>query len=363
MVFPHVVERRRRIAGLVDLSRGRGLEVGPLDAPLAPRDTVPNVSYVDVVDREGLIAHYAGEPLVEGQHIPEIDYVLTTSDRVQTLGEAVRAGAPFDWVLASHVIEHVPDVIGWLTDLADAMSDDAELVLIVPDRQFTFDFHRHQTTVGQMLEAHDLGQTRPSVRAVYDNFHNACAIDSTEAWAGVVPEAESRYHPLSDVLDRLERARSGEYVDSHVWTFTAGAFLDQVVELGRLGLSDLVVEQLVPTEVGGIEFYAVLRRVPRGTPASEVLARHERAASTLADASGRIYPGTSRPEVLYVAARIGALEATVDELRAEIVALTGSRRWRVGGLVTVPGGRVLRAVTPRARALVRRTLPQRASRS
>ena len=44
-----------------DFSRGRGLEIGPLHQTIAPREYA-DVRYLDVFDRDQLIANYADEP-------------------------------------------------------------------------------------------------------------------------------------------------------------------------------------------------------------------------------------------------------------------------------------------------------------
>src|SRR6185436_9508930 len=98
-----------------------------------------DVRYVDVLDRDGLVAHYADDG-VDTDRIPEIDFPLIQPDgRTLGLAEAAAPGAPYDWVVASHVVEHVPDLIGWLADLAELTADGAALVLVVPDRRYTFD--------------------------------------------------------------------------------------------------------------------------------------------------------------------------------------------------------------------------------
>jgi hypothetical protein len=105
-----------------DFSKGRGLEIGPLHNATVTRDK-GDVRYVDVFSREQLVKNYASEEQVIAERIPEIDFILSTDDGFQTLKEAAAPGAPYDWVTASHVIEHTPDVIGWLGEIADLVVD------------------------------------------------------------------------------------------------------------------------------------------------------------------------------------------------------------------------------------------------
>lgn len=256
--------RRDFILGLTELKRGPGLEIAPLSRPIACKPDW-DVSYVDIVPTDQLIEHYANDPAVPNDEIVAVDYPLTDANgTIHTLAEVAGAGAPFDWVIASHVIEHVPDLITWLGDIATLLRDDGALVLAVPDMRYSFDAYRPQTTVGQMLQAHHQGDVVPSVRAVYDALHTASSITAVEAWAGRrTGLKKSRIHPQSQVMPLVERAKKGQYVDSHVWTFRPSTLIEQINELGRLGLCEFVVEKVRNTRPNQLEFYAVLRRLPR----------------------------------------------------------------------------------------------------
>ena len=181
-----------------------GLEIGPLHDPVVTKD-VADVRYVDVFSREKLVVTYRQDPLVDTDLIPPI--------------------------------EHVPDLIGWLQELARVVDQDGALVLAVPDRRYSFDVHRPQTTVGEMLHAHDRGDVVPSVRAVYDSNREKVEVDTAALWRGEPPPPrEARVNTLDRVLAMVEQARAGEYVDAHVWTFTPESFREQLAELARLGL-------------------------------------------------------------------------------------------------------------------------------
>ena len=258
------VQRRERMLGLTHLDHGPGLEIAPLHSPIALKSAW-DVSYVDIVPTESLIEHYHHDDNVPDGDIVSVDFPLTGPDGViRPLSEVAAPKAPFAWVIASHVIEHVPDLITWLDDIASLLRDDGALVLAIPDMRYSFDAYRPQTTVGQMLQAHQQGDLVPSVRAVYDHLRTATTLSARDAWSGRRPPLDSvRSHSLDNTLAHVDRARSGEYVDCHVWTFRPSSFIDQVNELGRLGLCELVVETVRNTRPGQLEFYAVLRRLPR----------------------------------------------------------------------------------------------------
>lgn len=263
--------RRSLILAGVDLGAGRCLEIGPLGSPLVTRE-MADVRYVDVVDRDGLLAHYGEDPTVDNDAIPEIDYWLTRDDgSVGTLAETVAPDAPFHHVVASHVIEHVPDMVGWLRDVAEVLVDDGALHLAVPDLRFSFDALRPAATVGQIVQAHLDGDRIPSVRAVYDYVRTAVPFPAGPAWAGEWPP-EVRVNPMSRVRLLVDAQQRGEYVDCHVWPLTPVRLVDILVDLLELGLTDFVAERVTPTPFGHHEFYATLRRIPRDADRQAVVA-------------------------------------------------------------------------------------------
>ncbi|WP_051246326.1 methyltransferase domain-containing protein [Nocardioides halotolerans] len=310
------VERRRPLYWeLGDFGQGRGLEIGPLHRALVRRDEA-DVRYLDVRDRAGLVEWYTEmDPDVVVEDIVEVDYVLIQPDgRTVTMVEAAREGAPFDWVMASHVVEHVPDLIGWLAELAELVADDGRVVLAVPDRRFTFDAYRPLTTVGQMVQAHLDGDTRPSTRAVYDHYAGTVDYNHGNLWRGERPFFDGPRFGAAIAEEQLERTLAGEYVDSHVWLFTPDSLLRQLRELRLSGRSEWFVDAIVPTPRDEIEFRVRLRRIPRGADA------------TVEDLPGEIVAEGDRPEWVEQQAswhrtdtledRISTLEALLEHAQA-----------------------------------------------
>ena len=258
--------RRRTVHEAVRPGVGRGLEIGPLCSPLVTKDE-GDVFYVDVFSTEGLREHYAVDPTVVSTEIVDVDEALFSDGRLRPIAEATAGVGPFDWAVASHVIEHVPDMIGWLADVADALVDDGRLLLVIPDRRYSFDALRARTTVGQLLQAHDARDQRPSIRAVYDHFSDAVTISSQEAWNGRVPDVDARVHDRAYLAGVLRNFRdSPDYIDCHVWLFTPQEFVQQLAELAERGLLDFVVETVLPTAPGDLEYFVTLRRIPRAMP-------------------------------------------------------------------------------------------------
>ena len=97
--------RSRTLSG-IDTSVGRGLEIGPLNRPLLNRSK-GRIFYADHCSTERLRSKYAGNPDVPGSDIGAIDFDLSQ----MRLSETGRHGQ-FDYVVASHVVEHVSDLVG-----------------------------------------------------------------------------------------------------------------------------------------------------------------------------------------------------------------------------------------------------------
>jgi SAM-dependent methyltransferase len=345
---PELLNRRqRRLWDLHDFGAGRGLEIGPLHNTSVRREHA-DVKYLDVFDRDLLIKNYEAHPQVLPEKIPEIDFALFDGDRVRSIPETIGAEPAFDWVMAAHVIEHVPDVIGWLKDIAEVTVDGGHLVLVVPDRRYCFDVHRPGTTVGQLLQAHELGETVPSVRAVYDYKRGHAYTKAPDVWRGQPPTYETRIYDLDTVLAEVEKARAGEYIDAHVWPLTPGTLLEQVIELREIGMSEWMVQSYTLTKRDENEFFMVLRRLPRGGDwPAELLADEPRPEDPMPDwlaewVDLRTKKTQLQDRLKRRKRQVAQLEAEVKRLRSELDAVRGTTRSRVGGALTRPLGAVRR---------------------
>jgi hypothetical protein len=76
-------------------------------------------------------------------------------DLLAPAGELPCADSAYEFVLASHVLEHVPDAIGALKEWLRVASRYVFLILPAPDNQF--DLGRPLSTVQELLERHRAG--------------------------------------------------------------------------------------------------------------------------------------------------------------------------------------------------------------
>jgi SAM-dependent methyltransferase len=264
----------------------RGLEIGPLAAPRV-RKSEGLVRYLDHADADGLRQKYAADP--DMQHrladIVDVDYVMGEN---QGIYDAVAHDAPFDYVIASHLIEHIPDPVTWLQDVAKALRVGGVLSLVIPDKRYCFDINRRTSEIGDLVDAHLRGLHQPSYRQVYDFMSKEISgkVDTPAVWAGT---ADYTGVVRSDVADpdvaAFELCRdmdeAGGFVDVHCHVFTPDSFLELYGTLARLGLIDFEMAYFSPTEVNTLEFFVSLRRLD---PKADRRSMMERQLASVIDA-------------------------------------------------------------------------------
>lgn len=251
-------DRRALLIGPLPVAGGRGLEFGPLDRPLVPRDG-GDVSYVDHLGTDDLRAKYADHAHVATEGICEIDFVLGE----QPLADLVGPG--WDYVVASHVVEHVPDLVGWLQEMERVLVRDGLLALALPDKRRTFDVQRPLTRPSDLVAAHLGGHVAPTPRQVAEHHLFAMRHGSSISWGRSVPWSElDHVHDLDYVMDRARRAALGDYVDVHCWVFTPESFLANLSLLAEAGLTSF--RPIAPPVELADEFLVHLRA--EATPAT-----------------------------------------------------------------------------------------------
>lgn len=122
-----------------------GVEVGAGSRPFpVPPDLT--VSYGDIRDADLLNKYFSGELTVGG----DARFDAQTMDGF--------ASCSLDFVLSGHVIEHLEDPVGAITNTINVLKDSGLFILAIPDMRFTFDRNRPETSVEHLLQDyHDGG--------------------------------------------------------------------------------------------------------------------------------------------------------------------------------------------------------------
>lgn len=265
------MDRFDRLREHIDVANGRGLEIGPLASPVVPRD-LGDVYYVDHLATDDLIAKYTSDPNVDERRIVSTDFVWGSN----TLTEAVGSAAPFDYVVASHVLEHVPDLVGWLKEVATVLRPGGRLSLAMPDRRYTFDVRRRDTDVSEVVEAYLLHLRRPAVRATFDHFYRFVVVDPGAIWAGLPGHNDPPPNADAAIAFASQAATTDVYLDTHCWVFSDATFVDLIATLMQMGLVDMPFVAFRPTQPGDFEFFVTLER------ADDELSPEQRRARCLA---------------------------------------------------------------------------------
>jgi len=228
-------------------------------SPIAPRSEGWDTKIVDHANRAELVEKYKREPDVWVERIEEVDFIWTEGSIADAIPQVFHG--TFDCLIASHVIEHVPDLVGFLLSAERVLQPGGTVILAIPDKRFCFDYFRPLTMTGDVLEAHQQQRTRHTARTAYEHWFYTVTRNGQGAW-GQEPVADLKLaNPFSLAMSKLESlstAPDAPYVDLHVWKFSPSSFELILLEVARMRKIDWRVEKVTPAI--GCEFHAWLRR-------------------------------------------------------------------------------------------------------
>ncbi|MGJ8689241.1 MAG: class I SAM-dependent methyltransferase [Gammaproteobacteria bacterium] len=244
---------------------GVGIEVGPFENPVAPKRNGFNVEIIDHASKAGLLAKYQGQP-VKADQIEEVDYVWSGQSYADLTGKKKH----YDWIIASHVIEHTPDLIGFINSCDEVLKEGGVLSLVIPDKRYCFDHYRPITSISQIIDSHIEKHKIHTPGAAADYFLNVVSMNGQRAWqSGSVGQFEL-VHTLESARQNIHNA-STHYVDLHAWCFVPHSFRLLIKDLNDLGLIQL--KEVGFSTTVGCEFYMTIGRSGQGMelPRLEIL--------------------------------------------------------------------------------------------
>ena len=248
------MERREKMLGGLDIGNLIGVEIGPLAFPIV-RKMDGDITYVDFTDAESLREKYREAGTVPLHEIVEVDAIWGSN----TLQQAIN-GRQVDYVIASHVVEHVPDLLAWLTELRAVLKPTGQIRLAVPDKRFCFDYLRRETEIADVLSAHLAGARAPQPHRILDFVLNYVDIDRAAAWNGTLDTGSLACKTsIPSALDLARQSINGKYIDVHCWVFTPRSLGEMFARLSRDGLIDMECSQFHDTAHGEHEFFIALR--------------------------------------------------------------------------------------------------------
>ena len=224
---------------LVRHCAGHGLELGPGHSPYPLTYPGASARYVDRWEPDQNRSLFP--ELGDGATFPKPHLVANLDeDRLSMVDDNSQ-----DFIIASHVLEHVADPVGLLADMHRALKPGGALLILLPDRRRTFDDGRAGTTVDHVVAEYHRGVTRVD-DAHIEEFLRATGEDVD----AVAPGDRS-------ALFELHRQRS---IHVHCWTEDEWSELLEIC-IGELRQSWELVEVLNNADVpGSIEFGMVLTK-------------------------------------------------------------------------------------------------------
>lgn len=175
--------------------KGSGIEIGALHNPLKVSSSV-NVSFVDRMDKPGLLNHYpelSKLPLVDIDIIDDGEYLSSFQDD------------QIDFVIANHFLEHCENPILTLRNFHRVLKNNGVIYLAIPNKEFTFDRNRNRTELSHLISDYISGP-------------ESSRFDHYLEWAKFVDPFFGREYTASEEVKRANDLMDQGYsIHYHVW--------------------------------------------------------------------------------------------------------------------------------------------------
>jgi hypothetical protein len=194
--------RRAYVTSLLPVQRC-GLEIAPYFNPMIDRSR-HDVFYVDCIGNDEIQRKAAANPGAVGRDIPWIDRVWVPGKR---LTECVD-GRRFAYAVASHVMEHVPNPLGWLHEILECVEVGGRVAIVLPMRTKTMDYYR------QVEDRGGAGRPVTTLPVLLFNEYKKYAIEKKNKNPNGVVKKEIKSHQRtsSQMLEEL-RKLAGDRVE------------------------------------------------------------------------------------------------------------------------------------------------------
>lgn len=240
----------------------RILEIGPLNRPLVDKLLYPNAFYCDIRDTMQIKTLYKSNEYLNTtktsvpiDDIVDIDFVLKES-YLETFKDVPK----FDYVVASHVLEHVEDLISVVKDIMSIINPQGKFIIYYPDKRYSFDHFRAEAS---FRDAYDVYvNKRPALaRMVLDFFNNALPENNPLIfWQANNIEELLPNNSTNNALKYYENSFSGQFIDVvHYWPFSDMGFIRFLYDCVRADLLRVSCTDFYPTLENTQEFLVILQ--------------------------------------------------------------------------------------------------------
>lgn len=235
----------------------RGIEFGPSYSPLFPKKEGFNCMSVDHACKKELIEKYE-KWKVPTELIEEVDLIFDGTPL-----DKILPNNSFDYIVASHVFEHLPDPINFLNSMGRLLTEKGVLLLAIPDKRFCFDLVKPLTSPGLLIDSylnkkkvHSLGQ---NVDAIL--FH--CKRNKLNSFPGQTGFKNIKPNESCEKLIREanDQKNQSKFIDIHAWCFTPRSFISNIKILSQMKFIDSL--ELKDLSNNNFEFFCEFRKINR----------------------------------------------------------------------------------------------------
>lgn len=192
--------------------------------------------YCDRLSTEELQAREKGNEgrIRFGAEVEEIDFIWKDGT---TLPSYFGDDEKFDFVISSHVMEHVPNLLGFLDQQFQICKDDGVVSFVVPDVRLSGEYFRPLTTPGQLIDAFLMNLDKPSPGMVYEASYHIFEWPGQKNFTAKHVLETKRGYTTAQAAS-FARAAVNKYIDVHCWSFTHPTFEDVFMEVRDAGFLD-----------------------------------------------------------------------------------------------------------------------------
>ncbi len=249
------MSRVEQLTMYLDLKNSRGIEYGALANPIVKKSQ-NNVIYVDYTSTKELVEKSNTDPNVKESDIVGVDVNLSEPESAKALQDR----GPFDYIVASHVFEHLPNSLAWLEEASSLLREGGIISLAIPDKRYTFDFFRRLSEPSDWLTTYIDSSERPTTAQLLDHYLNVRVVDTLTAWNEEPTLLKCPRHHNDWVALDLARIGQLTYTDCHCFVYTDSSFVAILHYIQSMKLLlNLEVLKVFPPERYSNEFIIALR--------------------------------------------------------------------------------------------------------
>lgn len=136
---------RESIAGMY--IKGHGIEIGALHRPLR----IPKSAKVRYIDRMSALDLREQYPELNAKELFNVD-IIDDGEHLSKIKDSTQ-----DFVIANHFLEHCQNPIGAIGNMLRVLKKNGVLYLSIPDKRYSFDADRPQTSIDHILRDYQEG--------------------------------------------------------------------------------------------------------------------------------------------------------------------------------------------------------------